>query len=194
MSSEVCKGFKAKTRKEVVKDVEHRIKDGESKLSVFSTYSMTEWEDVATKRLATLVAVSHRRRWKWLNNTLVAVYIPLVLMNIFAVVMAVASGSSLEMAGGLIGGAIGVGINFVILIGLLRYNVLAHYLLFVFALNGLGKCLEPASKGDVGAVINLVLLLISMALAAVLFRKLLPNTSILFKPKRDGWGKPVFED
>ena len=102
MSSEVCKGFKAKTRKEVVKDVEHRIKDGESKLSVFSTYSMTEWEDVATKRLATLVAVSRRRRWKWLNNTLVAVYVPLVLMNIFAVVMAVASGSSPERTGGLI--------------------------------------------------------------------------------------------
>ena len=108
--------------------------------------------------------------------------------------MAVVSGSTPERTGGLIGGAIGFGINFVILIGLLRYNVLAHYLLFVFALNGLGKCLEPASKGDVGAVINLVLLLILMTLAVILFSKLLPNTSILLKPKRDGWGKPVFED
>lgn len=48
------------TRKEVVKDLDCRVKGGESKRSVYSTYAMTEWETVAVKRLAMLVTLTNR--------------------------------------------------------------------------------------------------------------------------------------
>ena len=62
------------TRKEVVKDVDRRVNDGESKRSVYSTYSMTEWEPVAVKRLSMLVTLTSRKKWRWLNNALVGLY------------------------------------------------------------------------------------------------------------------------
>ena len=35
---------------------------------------MTEWEPVAVKRLAMLVTLTSRKKWRWLNNALVGLY------------------------------------------------------------------------------------------------------------------------
>lgn len=80
------------TRKEVMKDVDRRINGGESKRSVYSTYSMTEWEPVAVKRLAMLVTLTSRKKWRWLNNVLAGLYSVMLVMNVIAVV-ATESGS-----------------------------------------------------------------------------------------------------
>ena len=126
----------AMTRKEVVKDVDRRINGGESKRSVYSTYSMTEWEPVAVKRLAMLVTLTSRKKWRWLNNVLAGLYSVMLVMNVIAVVGFIRCSSSPESFGGLVGGSIGIAVNILILVGLLRFNVMSYYVLIGLALQG----------------------------------------------------------
>ena len=182
------------TKKEVVKDVGRRVNGGESKRSVYSTYAMTEWETVAVKRLAMLVTLASRKKWRWLNNVLVGLYFAMLAMNVIAVVGFLGCSSLPERFGGVVGGAIGIAVNILILVGLIRFNIISHYALIGLGINGIGKLLKPMSEGDVSAIVALCFVLTSIVLAAILFRKLLPNTSFLLKPKTDVLGCPVFEE
>lgn len=182
------------TKKEVLKNVVKRVDLGESKKSIYSAYAMTGWEPIVVKRLALSVTLTNRRKWRRLNNALVGLYAVMVVMNIVAIAGFLTCSSLPERLGGLIGGSIGITINILVLVGLIRYNIVSHYALIFLGLNGISKLLKPISEGDVSAVIMLCLLMSSIVLAVVLFRKLLPNTSFLLKPKTDVLGCPVFEE
>lgn len=182
------------TRKEVVKDVDRRVNGGESKQSVYSAYSMTEWEMVAVRRLAMLVTLTSRKKWRKLNNVLVWLYSVMLAMNVIAVVGFLRCSSLPERFGGLIGGSIGIAVNILILVGLIRFNIISYYVLIIFGFNGISKLLNPLSEGDIPAMVTLCLILTSIVLAIILFRKLLPNTSFLLKPKTDVLGCPIFEE
>ena len=182
------------TKKEILKDIDRRIGNGEPKKTIYSSYAMTEWESLAVKKLALSVTMNSRKKWRRLNNVLVAVYAFMLLLNIFGAWGLLGVTSFPERLGGMIGVAIGLTINVLVLVGLIRYNIIAHYALIFLSINGMTKLLEPAGHGDVAAIFMVALLAASIALAGILFRKLLPNTSFLLKPKTDTLGCPVFEE
>ena len=59
------------TRKELTADIKNRVAAGESKRAIFSRYSMTEWEDAASRILPLQVTLAKRKRWRFLNWALV---------------------------------------------------------------------------------------------------------------------------
>ena len=182
--------MKKLTRKEVIRDIERRIDAGESKRTVYSSYAMTEWESIARRRLATLVTVSNRKKYRKLNNILVAIVSFIIITNVVETIGICIA----DPIPGLIGGAVALAIKGLILYGIVRLNFMGYYVLVCLGMQGIGRLIEPVSKGAWLAVFDLAVTLSAMALAVLLLRKLLPNTSLLLKPKTDALDAPVFED
>jgi len=55
------------TRKELTADIKKRVAAGESKRAIFSRYSMTEWEDAASRIIPLQVTLANRKKWCYLN-------------------------------------------------------------------------------------------------------------------------------
>ena len=69
------------TRKELTADIKNRVAAGESKRAIFSRYSMTEWEDAASRILPLQVTLAKRKRWRFLNWALVGCFSVITLFN-----------------------------------------------------------------------------------------------------------------
>ena len=90
-------------------------------------------------------------------------------------------------------------INVLLMWMVAKFRGAGYLLVIALGLTGLSKVLEGFEKGahPIDFVINtisLVCVAASIAIAGVLMRKLLPQTNLLLTPKKDGAGKPVFEE
>ena len=70
------------TTKEFLNGIRRRIAQGESKKDIYNQYTMTEWESCVTRFLPTQVSLRSRKKWRWLNNILLAC---LALITVFKV-------------------------------------------------------------------------------------------------------------
>ena len=102
------------TRKEVVKDIKNRIAAGESKRAIFSRYSMTEWEDAASRILPLQVTLAKRKRWRFLNWALAG---GISVITLFKAVDIIFMTGGLSSAGARIGIVLfGLAINVAVLV------------------------------------------------------------------------------
>ena len=78
------------TRKELTADIKNRVAAGESKRAIFSRYSMTEWEDAASRILPLQVTLAKRKRWRFLNWALVGCLSVITLFKVIDIIYWVA--------------------------------------------------------------------------------------------------------
>ena len=187
------------TRKELTADIKKRVAAGESKRAIFSRYSMTEWEDAASRILPLQVTLAKRKRWRFLNWALVGC---LSVITLFKAIDIIFMTGNLNNAGARIGIVLfGLAINVAVLVGVIRYSGIAYMITSVLILQSFAKILEAAGKMnfafDLPTVIfvaNASFAFIAFALGLVLHRLMLPCTTFFFTAKKTAMGQPLFED
>ena len=187
------------TRKELTADIKKRVAAGESKRAIFSRYSMTEWEDAASRILPLQVTLAKRKRWRFLNWALVGC---LSVITLFKVVDIIFMTGSLNSAGARMGIVLfGLAINVAVLVGVIRYSGIAYMITSILILQSFAKILEAAGKMNFAFdlptaifVANASFAVAAFALGLVLHRLMLPCTTFFFTAKKTAMGQPVFED
>jgi hypothetical protein len=128
------------TRKELTADIKKRVAAGESKRAIFSRYSMTEWEEAASRIHPLQVTLAKRKRWRFLNWALVGC---LSVITLFTIVDIIFMSGSLNSAGARIGIVMfGLAINVAVLVGVIRYSGIAYMITSILILQGFAKILE----------------------------------------------------
>ena len=118
------------TRKELTTDIKKRVAAGESKRAIFSRYSMTEWEDAASRILPLQVTLAKRKRWRFLNWALVGC---LSVITMFKAIDIIFMTGNLNNAGARIGIVLfGLAINVAVLVANLFGVQLPPLFLFYF--------------------------------------------------------------
>lgn len=132
------------TRMELTTDIKKRIATGESKRAIFSSYSMTEWEDAASRIIPLQVTLAKRKRWRFLNLALVGC---LSVITLFKVVDIIFMTGNLKNAGARINIVLfALAINIAVLVGIIRYSGIAYMITSILILQNFAKILEAAGK------------------------------------------------
>ena len=187
------------TRKELTADIKKRVAAGESKRAIFSRYSMTEWEDAASRILPLQVTLANRKKWRFLNWVLVGC---LSVITLFKVLDIIFMAGALNSAGAITALVLfGQAINVAVLVGVIRYSGIAYMITSVLILQSFAKILEAAGKMNFAFdiptaifVANASFALVAFVLGLVLHRLMLPCTTFFFTAKKTAMGQPVFED
>ena len=187
------------TTKEFLNGIRRRIAQGESKKDIYNQYTMTEWESCVTRFLPTQVSLRSRKKWRWLNNILLAC---LVLITVFKVLDVFFLTSDMgSNAGRCIVILIAVTVNIALIVAIARFSGIAYLIAICFTGKGITNILEAMGKiglsFDLGSaifVLNAALVVSSLSLLLILYKVLLPNTSFFLQPKRNTAGKPLFDD
>ena len=187
------------TRKELTQDIKKRVAAGESKRAIFSRYSMTEWEDAASRIIPLQVTLANRKKWCYLNWVLVGC---LSVITLFKVVDIIFMTGALNSAGARTAIVLfGLAINVAVLVGVIRYSGIAYMITSILILQSFAKILEAAGKMNFAFdiptaifVVNASVAFFAFVLGLVLHRLLLPCTTFFFTPKKTAMGQPVFED
>jgi len=187
------------TRKELTADIKKRVAAGESKRAIFSSYSMTEWEDAASRILPIHVTLANRKKWRFLNWILVGCLSVITLFKVLDIIFMAGTLNSVGAITAIV--LFGLAINVAVLVGVIRYSGIAYMITSVLILQNSAKILEAAGKMnfafDIPSVIfvtNAILVLIAFVLGLVLHRLMLPCTTFFFTTKKTAMGQPVFED
>ena len=187
------------TTKEFLNGIRRRIAQGESKKDIYNQYTMTEWESCVTRFLPTQVSLRSRKKWRWLNNILLAC---LVLITVFKVLDVFFLTSDLgSNAGRCVVILIAAAVNIALIVAIARFSGIAYLIAICFAGKGITNILDAMGKirlsFDLGSaifVLNAALVVSSIVLLLILYKVLLPNTSFFLQPKRNAAGKPLFDD
>ncbi len=187
------------TRKELTTDIKKRVAAGESKRAIFSRYSMTEWEDAASRILPLQVTLAKRKRWRFLNWALVGC---LSVITLFKAIDIIFMTGNLNNAGARIGIVLfGLAINVAVLVGVIRYSGIAYMITSVLILQSFAKILEAADKMNFSFdlptaifVTNASFAVAAFALGLIPHRLMLPCTTFFFTAKKTAMGQPIFED
>ena len=187
------------TTKEFLNGIRRRIAQGESKKDIYNQYTMTEWESCVTRFLPTQVSLRSRKKWRWLNNILLAC---LVLITVFKVLDVFFLTSDLgSNVGRCVVILIAAAVNIALIVAIARFSGIAYLVAICFSGKGITNILEAMGKirlsFDLGSaifVLNVALVVSSLVLLLILYKVLLPNTSFFLQPKRNAAGKPLFDD
>jgi len=170
------------TTKEFLNGIRRRIAQGESKKDIYNQYTMTEWESCVTRFLPTQVSLRSRKKWRWLNNILLACLVLITVFKVLDVFIAAA-------------------VNIALIVAIARFSGIAYLIAICFSGKGITNILEAMGKirlsFDLGSaifVLNAALVVSSLVLLLILYKVLLPNTSFFLQPKRNAAGKPLFDD
>ncbi len=181
-------------RKEINKAIQERLAQGETKANIFK-YLRGQFEDdnLSARLLALWPDLELRQKYRNLNRVLLAI---LVLITITKVLF----------AGLFILSEIPFALPLLILVPLIniyliwlvaKFNGLGYILMVPLGLGGLCKMLdelpnEPMLVDIITTSVLSVLILAAMVLAVILYRRLLPNTTLLMQPKKDEAEQYIF--
>ena len=182
-------------RKGLFKAFEARVLAGKSKSTIYGEYLEEGDARLVARVLAQIPTASRRQRVRHLNWVLLALLSLLALIKLFVVAITVLA----EIPKAFILILIAPAINLFVIWLVAKYRAVGYLLVIGFGCTGISKVLEALHKSgesfDVAVnSISLVCIVVSMALAAVIMRKLLPQTTFFMFPKKDASGEPVFED
>ena len=185
--------------KEFLNGIRRRIAQGESKKDIYNQYTMTEWESCVTRFLPTQVSLRSRKKWRWLNNILLACLVLVTVLKVIDVFFLTANLDS--NVGRCVVLLVAAAVNIAIIVAIARFSGIAYLVAICFTGKGITTILEAMGKVslsfDLGSaifVLNAVLVVSSFILLLILYKVLLPNTSFFLQPKRNAAGQPLFDD
>ena len=186
------------TRKELTADIKKRVAAGESKRAIFARYSMTEWEDAASRILPLQVTLANRKKWRLLNWALVGCLSVITLFKVMDIIFMTGALNSAGARTAIV--LFGLAINVAVLVGVIRYSGIAYMITSILILQSFAKILEAADKMnftfDIPTaifVVNASVAFFAFVLGLVLHRLMLPCTTFFFTAKKTAMGQPIFE-
>lgn len=182
-------------RRQLYKTLEKRIISGESKSKIYAEYTDAKDAKLVAKIMALMPTAVRRKQFKRLNWSLVAILGILTVIKIAVVTLLVLT----EIPNGAIIIFIAPIINLVLIWAVAKFQGFGYLIVIAISINGIAKLTEVLTKNthpiDLTInITNLVLSLASIIIAAILMKKLLPQTTLFLTPKKDDAGNPIFED
>ena len=181
-------------RKNLYKNIERRILDGVHKQDIYAEYSDERDSRLVARILANIPTAQRRIQFRFLNWILVVTIGILAAIKLLVVTLFVLT----EIPQGALLILLAPAINILLIWMVVRFKGVGYLLTIAFSLSGLSRVMEgfEMGLGPIDLTINsisLVCVATAIIIAAVLMRKLLPQTSFFLTPKRDGIGNPIFE-
>jgi len=181
-------------RKQLYKSIEKRVLAGEGKSEIYAEYPDGQDAKLVARVLAQIPTPARRKQFSLLNWTLIIAIGILAAIKLLVVTLLVLT----EIPMGAVLILLAPAINIFLMWAVAKFKGVGYLLVVAFGLTGLSKVMEGFEKGahPIDFAINATSLLcvtVSIALAIVLMKKLLPQTSFFLTPKRDESGNPVFE-
>ena len=182
-------------RKQLYKVIEKRVLAGELKAAIYADYSDELDAKLVARVLAQIPTPERRKQFSLLNWVLIVAIGILAAIKLLVVTLLVLT----EIPKGAVLILLAPLINILLIWAVAKFRGVGYLLVVAFGLTGLSKVIEGFEKGShpIDLVINsasLVCVLVSIALAAVLMKKLLPQTSFFLTPKKNQAGHPIFEE
>jgi hypothetical protein len=182
-------------RKQLYRAIEKRVLAGERKAEIYANYPEEQDAKLVARVLAQIPTPDRRKQFSLLNGILVSAIgilgaIKLLVVTLF-VLTEIPKGAFLIL--------LAPAINILLIWAVAKFRGVGYLLVVAFGLTGLSKVMEGLEKGShpIDLAINsvsMVCVLVSITLAAVLMKKLLPQTNFFLTPKKDQAGHPMFEE
>jgi len=182
-------------RKQLYRVVEKRVLAGERKAEIYASYTEEQDAKLVARVLAQIPTPERRKQFSLLNWILVIAIGILAAIKLLIVTLLVLT----EIPKGPVLILLAPAINILLIWAVARFRGFGYLFVVAFGLTGLSKVMEGFEKGShpIDLAINsvsMVCVLASIALAAVLMKKLLPQTSFFLTSKTDQAGRPIFEE
>jgi hypothetical protein len=182
-------------RKQLYKAIEKRVLAGERKSEIYAAYPDEQDARLVARVLAQIPTPERRKRFRLLNWALIVGIGILASIKLLVVTLLVLT----EIPKGAVLILLAPAINIFLMWAVAKFRGVGYLLVIAFGLTGASKVIEGLEKGshplDLALnVTSLACVAASIAIAFVLMKKLLPQTSLFLTPKKDETGSPVFEE
>ena len=182
-------------RKQLYKALEKRVLAGERKSAIYAEYPDEQDAKLVARVLAQIPTQERRKQFSLLNWILITAIGILAVIKLLVVTLLVLT----EIPKGAILILLTPAINIFLIWAIAKFKGVGYLLVIAFGLTGLSKVMEGFEQGShpLDLAINttsLVCVAVSIVIAFVLMKKLLPQTSFFLTPKKDDSGNPVFEE
>jgi hypothetical protein len=182
-------------RKQLYKAIEKRVLAGERKSEIYAEHPDEQDARLVARVLAQIPTPERRKRFSLLNWALIVGIGILAAIKLLVVTLLVLT----EIPKGAVLILLAPAINIFLMWAVAKFRGVGYLLVIAFGLTGASKVIEGLEKGshplDLALnVTSLACVAASIAIAFVLMKKLLPQTSLFLTPKKDETGSPVFEE
>jgi hypothetical protein len=182
-------------RKQLYKAIENRVLAGEPKSAIYAEYPDEQDAKLVARVLAQIPTPERRKQFSLLNWILIIAIGILAAIKLLVVTLLVLT----EIPKGAVLILLAPAINIFLIWAVAKFKGVGYLLVIAFGLTGLSKVMEGFEKGahPIDLAINatsLICVTVSIVIAFVLMKKLLPQTSLFLTPKKDESGNPVFEE
>lgn len=183
-------------RKQLYTVLEKRILAGESKSKIYAEYPDDKDSQLVARLLAQIPTSARRKQFSLLNQTLIVTIGIMTCVKLIIIALLVL----LEMSKrDTLFFAVSLSINIYLIWAVAKFRGASYLLVVGFGIKGLSNIMEDFEEETnilVFAVdsVNFICITAAIALALVLMKKLLPQSTCFFFPKKDKSGNPVFED
>ena len=181
-------------RKQLYRSIEKRVLSGERKADIYSEYPDEQDAKLVARVLAQIPVPERRKQFSLLNWILIVAIGILAAIKLLVVTLFVLS----EIPKGAVLILLAPAINIFLIWAVAKFKGFGYLLVIAFGLTGLSKVMEGFEKGSHPLdfslnTVSLICVAASIAMAAVLMKNLLPQTSFFLTPKKDEAGNPIFE-
>ncbi len=182
-------------RKQLYKAIEKRVFAGEQKSVIYAEYPDKQDARLVARVLAQIPTPERCKQFSFLNWVLIVAIGILAAIKLLVVTLLVLT----EMPEGAVLILLAPAINIFLIWAVAKFKGVGYLLVIAFGLTGLSKVLEGFEKGShpLDLAINttsLICVTVSIVIAFVLLKKLLPQTTLFLTSKTDASGNPVFEE
>ena len=182
-------------RKALCKTLEQRVLSGERKAAIYADFPDEHDSKRVARVLAQIPTPGRREQFGSLNGVLVVAIGLLAAIKVLVVTLLVLT----EIPKGAVLILLAPAINVLLRWMVAKFRGIGYLVVIAFGLTSVSNMTEGFEKGShpVDLAINTVSLscvALSIVLASVLIKKLLPQTSFFLTPRKDAAGYPLFEE
>jgi len=182
-------------KKHSYKAIEKRVLSGERKAEIYAEYPDEQDAKLVARVLAQIPTAARRKQFRLLNWILIVAIGILAAIKLLVVTLLVLT----QIPKGAVLILLAPVINIFLIWAIAKFRAVGYLLVVAFGLAGVTKVMDGFEKGShitdfAINTISLICVVVSIAIAIVLMKKLLPQTSFFLSPKKDETGNPVFEE
>jgi hypothetical protein len=181
-------------RKEINKVIQERLAEGRSKADIFK-HLQTKFDDdkLSARLLAIQPSLELRHKYRHLNHTLLAVLVIITITKVLIAGLFILS----EVPKAIPLLFLMPVLNIILIYLVAKFSAIGYVLTVLFGLIGLSQIwyelpIVPVLADIITSTVLSVPVLVTMVLAIILCWRLLPNTSLFLRPRKDKAGQYIF--
>lgn len=175
---------------EIYKPIRERVRAGERKREIFNDYSKKGEAALSARILCQVATNANRRRFRWAHISLIVAFSLYAFFDLFVLGMTLPGNALGDFAGQLVSYFAVLLMTFVLVA---KWNPMGYLMAMGISCFRLYHFLGARALSEM-AIVQCVLLAVTLLTGLVLQGGLFPRTTFFLWPKRDALGVPVFED